>query len=306
MKKIAISIILASLYIGVFGQITDAEKQLRTLAADSIMGWTRGGLININISQTSLTNWSAGGQSSFSINGLLSLNARNKQEKTLWENYLDIGYGTLKQKETGWRKTDDRIDFTSKFGIKATEKLYYAGLLSFKTQMTPGYNYPNDSIKISNLFAPAYVLVAVGIDYVPNPDFTVFFAPLTYKLTLVGDDSLSADGAFGVEPGKKSKQEFGGYLRMLYKKNLMENISLQTKLELFTNYLEDAGAVDISWETLISMKVNNFISATLSTHLLYDQDIKFEEISEDGNEITTYYSKIQFKEVLAVGLLINF
>jgi hypothetical protein len=306
MKKIAIAIILAVIYIGVTGQITDAEKQLRTLSSDSIIGWTRGGVINLNISQTSLTNWSAGGQSSFSFNGLLSLNARNKQEKTLWENYLDVGYGTLKQKETDWRKTDDRIDFTSKFGIKATEKLYYAGLLSFKTQMTPGYNYPNDSIKISGLFAPAYLLVAAGIDYVPNPDFTVFFAPLTYKLTLVGDDSLSADGAFGVEPGKKSRQEFGGYLRMLFKKDLMENISLQTKLELFTNYLEDAGAVDISWETLISMKVNNFISATLSTHLLYDQDIKFEEISEDGNEITTYYSKIQFKEVLAVGLLMNF
>jgi hypothetical protein len=306
MKKIAVTLIFATFYVSAYCQVTDAEKQLKTITADSVIGWTLGGVININTAQTSLTNWSAGGQSSFSINGLVSLFARNKQEKSLWENYLDIGYGTVKQKETGWRKTDDRIDFTSKYGIKAKEKLYYAGLLNFKTQMTPGYNYPNDSVKISDLFAPAYFLAALGIDYVPSPDFTVFCAPITYKLTLVTDAVLAAEGAFGVDPGKNAKHEFGGYVRSLYKVNLMENISLQTKLELFTNYLESFGAIDVSWETLISMKVNKFISATLSTHLLYDQDVKFEEISDDGNEVTTYYSKVQFKEVLAIGLSMNF
>jgi hypothetical protein len=211
----------------------------------------------------------------------------------------------MNQKETGWRKTDDRIDFTSKYGLRAADKLYYAGILSFKTQMTPGYNYPNDSDKISDLFAPAYLLLALGIDYVPSPDFTLYFSPFTYKLTIVADDALAASGAFGVDPGENSKHEFGGYLRTLYKRNLMENVSLQTKLELFTNYLENFGSVDVSWETLIAMKVNKFISATLSTHLLYDEDIAVEKADDDGT-VNVYHSKVQFKEVLAVGFSLNF
>lgn len=305
MKKPLLILIAAVMPVIAYSQVTEAEEKLRALTEDSIIGWKYGGVINLNTSQTSLTNWSAGGQSSFSINGVVSLFARNKKEKSLWENYFDIGYGTLHQKSEGWRKTDDRIDLTSKYGVRAAENLYYAGILNFKTQMTPGYNYPNDSVIISDLFAPAYLLLALGIDYVPNPDLTLYFSPITYKLTIVADDALSAAGAFGVDPGEKFKNELGGYLRAMYKKNLMENVSLQTKLELFTNYLKNFGSIDVSWETLIAMKVNRFISATLSTHLLYDEDVDVEITNDDGS-IRMYNSKVQFKEVLAVGFSFNF
>lgn len=81
MKKIILAFVLMLYMITMVGQVIDAEKQLKTQAEDTIMGWKKGGVININTSQTSLTNWAAGGQSSVSINGLLSLHARNKQEK---------------------------------------------------------------------------------------------------------------------------------------------------------------------------------------------------------------------------------
>jgi len=306
MKKwILTAVMLIAACIICYTQVTDAEKQLKKLTADTVMGWTKGGVININTSQTSLTNWAAGGQSSMSVNGLLSLFAHNKKEKSLWENYLDLGYGTLKQKGSDWWKTDDRIDFTSKYGLKASEKLYYAGLLNFKTQMTDGFNYPNDSVKISGFMTPGYLLTAIGIDYLPNPDFTLFFAPITSKLTFVMDDDLADAGAFGVDPGENIKSEFGGYLRAFFKKDLMENISIQTKLDLFTNYLENFGNIDVSWETLLAMKVNKFISATLSTHLLYDQDITILK-ENDAGSLEEYNSKVQFKEVLAIGLSMKF
>jgi predicted small secreted protein len=306
MKKLILAtVLLITAWITSYTQVTEAEKQLKTISADTVMGWKKGGVININTSQTSLTNWAAGGQSSMSANGLLSLFAHNKKEKSLWENYLDLGYGTLKQKGSDWWKTDDRIDFTSKYGLKASEKLYYAGLLNFKTQMTDGFNYPNDSVKISGFMAPGYLLTAIGLDYIPDPGFTLFFAPITSKLTFVMDDEFAEAGAFGVDPGENIKSEFGGYLRAFLKKDIMENISVQTKLDLFTNYLEDFGNIDVSWETLIAMKVNKFISATLSTHLLYDQDITIIKENDEGN-LQEYNSKVQFKEVLAIGLSMKF
>lgn len=307
MKKMISSVVLLLFVAGAFSQTTEAEKQLKIQKADTITGWKKGGMINISSSQVSLTNWAAGGQSSVSLGGLLSLFANNKLEKSLWENYLDIGFGTMKQgKDAGWRKTDDKIDFTSKFGLNANEKLYYAALVNFKTQMTKGYNYPNDTTKISGFLAPGYLLGAIGLDYRPSENFTAFFAPLTLKMTIVNDDVLADAGAFGIDPGDHVRSEFGGYLRVFLKKDLMENITFQTKLDLFSNYLHNPQNIDVSWESLLSMKVNKFISATLSTHLLYDDDIDIAIDNNDDGIVDKVGPRVQFKEVLAIGLSMKF
>src|SRR5664279_110745 len=199
-----------------FGQITDAEKNLRAPSADTISGWKKGGVFTANLAQTSLTNWSAGGQNSFAVNGLLSTFANYRMNKSVWVNSLDIGYGLLKQGGSGYQKTDDKFDLLSKYGYEAFKSFYYAALLNFKTQMAPGYKYPDVTTKISDFFAPAYLIVALGLDFKPSDHFSAFIAPLTLKLTFVNDKTLSDAGAFGVRPGKRSLTEFGGYIRVIY------------------------------------------------------------------------------------------
>ena len=215
-------IILFSIFSNVvIGQVTEGEKNLRAQSADTTQGWKKGGAMAVNLAQTSLTNWAAGGQKSVAINGILGLFANLKQGKSTWDNILDVGYGLLKQDKDDYRKTDDKVDFLSKYGRQAFSKFYYAALLNFKTQMQPGYNYVDETTKnkISDLFAPAYLLMALGLDYKPNANFSAFFAPLTAKFTFVTDEELSNAGAFGVTPGKTSRGEFGGYLRAAYTKN---------------------------------------------------------------------------------------
>jgi len=137
-----------------YSQVTDAEKTLRTQQADSTQGWKRGGVFALNLAQTSLTNWSAGGQNSFAVNGMLSTFANYKRGKNVWVNSLDLGYGLLKQGGTGYRKTDDKFDFLSKYGYEAFKNFYYAALLNFKTQMASGYKYDDAAstkTKISDL-----------------------------------------------------------------------------------------------------------------------------------------------------------
>ncbi|NTW34030.1 MAG: DUF3078 domain-containing protein, partial [Bacteroidetes bacterium] len=134
----------------IFGQVTDVEKNLRTASSDTIYGWKKGGMVGINFSQASFSNWAAGGQNSISLNGLISVFAKYKQENHTWDNMLDLGYGLLQQGAKGnVIKTDDKIDFSTKYGKSASKNWYYAALLNFKTQMAPGYNYPDDSTKIS-------------------------------------------------------------------------------------------------------------------------------------------------------------
>lgn len=305
MKKIILFLVLTVLS-PAYSQVTEAEKSLKSVEVDTVSGWRTGGVTAINVSQTSLVNWSAGGEGSYAVNGLLSVFANYKNGTTAWDNSLDIGYGFLDQTNSGFKKTDDKIDFLSKYGRKAYKDFYYSGLVNFKTQFTPGYNANKDVI--SNLLAPAYLLGALGMNYQPNKYFNVFLAPFTGKITIVNDDVLSAAGAFGVTPGEKSRSEFGGYTRMIYSRNdfkseILKNLSFTTKLDLFSNFLNEPQNVDVSWETLIAMKVNKYISVSLNTHLLYDADTKWADTNNDG---TPDKAKVQFKEILGVGFSYKF
>lgn len=314
-KSLVLTLFLFLLLSTSYSQVTEAEKKLRTVNTDTIMGWKTAGLFAINLAQTSLTNWSAGGQNSFAINGIFTFLANYKQGKSSWDNSLDLGYGLLRQgKDADLMKTDDKIDILSKYGREAFKNFNYAFLLNFKTQMSPGYKYPDTDNKISDLFAPAYLLLAAGLDYKPDKYFSTFIAPLSAKFTFVTDQVLSDDGAFGVTPGEKSRTEVGGYIRAIYSRGdftgeFLKNVAFITKLDLFSNYTNNPQNIDVSWETLVNLKVNKFISVNFNTHLLYDDDIL---VPVDRNDNGIYESteapgkRAQFKEILGVGFSYKF
>ena len=296
----------------------EAEKKLKVQKTDTIEGWKTGGVFSVNFTQVSLTNWAAGGDNSISLNGLTNLFANYKKGNSTWDNTLDLAYGLMKQGKQGIRKTDDRVDFMSKYGQRAFKNWYYAALINFRTQMAPGYNYPDDSTKISNFLAPAYLLGAIGMDYKPNDNFNVFISPLTMRTTIVNDSKLADAGAFGVEKaeyndlgvkikdGQMFRSEYGGYLRTLLKADVMTNIKLVTKLDLFSNYSENPERIDVNWELLIALKVNEYISATISTNLIYDHDVDI-AVDENGDGVFDAFGpRTQFKEVLGIGLTYKF
>ncbi|UCG28090.1 MAG: DUF3078 domain-containing protein [Bacteroidales bacterium] len=260
--------------------------------ADS-SNWKFGGMGSFTFSQVSLVNWAAGGESSMSGNLFVNLNSGYKKGKSTWDNNLDLGYGLVKQSDQKTRKSDDRIDFSSKYGRIATGKLYYSVLLNFKSQFAAGYLYPKDSV-ISNFMAPGYILLSLGMDYKPNDRFSLYFSPLTEKMTIVNDKILA--DSYGVEAGKTVRSELGGFLKIMYKKDIMKNVNLLTKLDLFSNYGEDPQNIDAGWEVIITMKINKYLTANFNTHLIYDDDIQIDD--GEGN----LAPRVQFKEVFGVGL----
>ncbi len=303
MKKITILtlLILTGLYLS--AQVTEKENDLKKVSTDTINGWKKGGMITFTFGQSSFTNWASGGINNISVNGLAGLFANYKKDNLTWGNNLDIGYG-LQVLGTGdaknTQKTDDRFDFSSKLGLKAADKLYYAALMNFKTQFTNGYAYPNDSVAISGFMAPGYLLFAAGIDYRPTGALSVFIAPLTSKNTFVNNQDLADAGAYGVDPGKNVRSEFGGYLKAVYTKDIMKNVNLNTKLGLFSNYLHNPQNIDVDWEVLLGMKINKYITANISTQLLYDDDIMV-PLENGGTG-----KRVQFKEILGIGFSMKF
>jgi hypothetical protein len=298
----------------------DATKAIRESApfsaADSTgKEWTKGGVLTLNLTQVSLTNWVAGGNNS--IGGITMFNgfANRHKGKIVWDNSLILAFGGQMQSPQGVSpadgalvKTDDRIELNSKWGRELKKPWFLSALGQFKTQFTEGFDA--GGTRISNLFAPAYLILAVGLDYRPNDNFSVFISPAAMKLTMVNDKKLFnglADDArvFGVKNGSTTETELGGYLRFQYQKDLAKNFSFLTRGDLYSNYLRNPQNIDISWETLWTLKVNSWFGATLNSLLLYDHDIDVPKVKEVVNGVpvpATPGPGTQFKQTLGIGL----
>ena len=210
--------------------------------------------------------------------------------KVDWQNSLDLAYSMVQTGSDKLKKSDDKIDLTSKYSRKFSDHWLYGLLFNFKSQFADGFNYPYDSTLVSKFFSPAYVTLAAGITYKPVDYFEIFISPATGKWTFVNDKQLSDEGAYGVDPGKTVRTEFGAYINMKFKKDIMENVNFMSKLELFNNYTDknknNTSKVDVNWENILTLKVNRFITASVTTQLIYDADV---------------IERTQFKETIGVG-----
>ena len=270
---------------------------------DTVKHWKAGGNTAFNFSQVSLSNWAAGGKNSVSGTFLFNAFLNYKKNKSAWENTLDLGYGLTQQGEENLVKTEDRIQIVSKYGYQASKSWFYTVLADFKTQMDLGYkDPPENTIMTSKFMSPAYLLLSLGMDYKPNDNFSLYLSPVTSKMTIVNDEELSSQGAYGVDPGDNLRSEFGASLKSILKKeNIIENVNFKTRLDLFSNLTDHPERIDVEWETQFNFKVNSFLSANLGTTLLYDHDINY--VDADGVE---QGPRVQFKQLFGFGINYNF
>ncbi|MEE4176668.1 MAG: DUF3078 domain-containing protein [Bacteroides sp.] len=274
--------------------------------------WALNGFFSQQLNQVSFTNWAAGGENSFASTSIAVLTANYSKEKTTWENKLDLAYGLIKTQDTPTRKNEDKIDLLSKYGHKVSPKIAATALLNFRSQFTAGYNYPDDEEVVSNFLAPGYLLASLGFDYKPVDYLSIFFSPATGKFTFVNDETLSAIGAYGVEPGKTFRPEFGAMASFTFAKDIFENVNLASKLDLFNNYTDsnkpNRKNTDVNWQTNLNMKVNKFITASMGFNLIYDHDIPvpiFDTVGGEEVQVGTG-PRTQFKQIFGIGLSYNF
>jgi hypothetical protein len=268
------------------------------------MTWKTGGLYNLTFNQAALSNWSAGGdKSALSLSTLLNVYAFYLDGRRSWDNNLTLAYGMTNTTSLGSRKTDDRIDLVSKYGYDVGKKWYLSGLVNFRSQFAKGYNYPDANTKVltSDFLAPAYLLLSLGMDYKPNDHFSLFLSPITARELIVKNDSLAAQGAFGVDSGKTSRFELGAYVSINFTTNLSKTASYGTKLDLFSNYLHNPQDISLYMTNILNVKVASVVSMNLSLTLIYDNDIK--SVKDNGS-----YGgpALQFQEILGIGLAYKF
>lgn len=291
--------------------------------------WKKGGQGMLTFSQVGLFNWTAGGQSNMTLIGNVNLFANYAKGNMTWDNTLDLAYGFIKndfihRPENPVTKAEDKIDLNSKWGTKAwSDKFFYSVLMNFRTQFTPGYSVPGDSVYVSKFLAPGYLTLAAGIEFKPNDKLYLFLSPVAGKFTFVTDDSLATAGAFGVNQfdengnrrpgaGEHLRAELGATFRIKYKADIMKNVGLDTQLDLFSNYIDRPQNIDVRWTTSIVAKINKFLSCNISTDLIYDHDVAIAKVNSDGTpRLNTDGTPVvgpgvQFKEVFGLGISYKF
>ena len=291
MKKI---IVLSLFFVGLFS--AHAQDDVTPTPADTVKAWKSKGNFSLLLNQSSFSNWQAGGENNISGTAGINYDLNYKKDNWSWDNKLIASYGLVKTQNSPFeKKTDDRFEFNSLLGRKASGDWSYSFFLNLKTQMGKGYIYGKDSldreIRTANtsFLSPGYLTFGPGMLYQKGENLKINIAPATSKITIVDSQYTTdqvvydADGIptvvpyvdgtyFGVDRGKSTRYELGFHTSVYYKLAIMTNVTFENILTLYSNYLEDPQNVDLDYQLNVVMKINRFLSTVISFQTIYDDN----------------------------------
>lgn len=273
--------------------------------------WVFGGTSLITFGQDYVHNWNAGGTPAINLKGMGNVFLKYSKNKIFWENILDVTYGVQRNFETKrTTKTDDKFEFNTNLGYLIGRNWNCGALMKYQTQMTQGYK--NDTVLTSNFMTPGYLITSVGIEY-KRKMWSLFISPLTNKTTFKTDNRFYDVNSFSVDSGKKVYAGLGAFLKAVYKYDIHPKVHLDTKLELFSDYLDQPENIDVNFEMRWNFMITEWLMATLYIAVLYDYDIRFTvyendgvtpKIGHDGKAMTTDH--VQFKENFGLSFTYKF
>lgn len=302
MKKLLLSILLLSIAFVSYSQ--DEE----TTTEEKKEGWKKTGSISFLLNQTAFNaEWTGGGTSNIAGNINLVYDANYKKGRLSWDNRFMGDYGLTQIKgEEFERKTNDRLEINSIVGYQLKEgSLWsYSFFANFRTQFDKGYDYNDDAnpvtrVETTRFMSPGYLQFGPGMLWKKSDNLKVNIAPATSRFifvdkrfTDVGNDpvaiaAFNENPYFGVEANETMRFEFGASVSAYAKFQLMENISMENLLNLYSNYLDKPQNIDIDYTMNLVMKVNNFLSANVVFQAIYDD-----------NAVKGF----QIREVLGIGV----
>lgn len=260
--------------------------------------WTKFGL---NANQASFSdNWNAGGVNSMSLMGLFWHKADYTKDRFNFVSELDLKYGKVQNKDQLAKKNNDRIFWDNKLSYRFTDKwaLYFS--LTMESQFDVGYKYGRDSDgnemivdTVSAFMAPGYFTESFGLEYKPDKSFSLRLGTGTARQTIILDNRIAqpegGQTVYGVEPGKKVRNDLAFQITANLDRDLSKNLNLKARYNLFADY-KDLSDPDNRLDMTLTAKITRVVNVTASGILVYDSD-------QSG--------KVQYNQGLALGVLFS-
>lgn len=277
---------------------------------DSGVTWKYGLVSGITINQSAVENWSAGGQNAFSLNASAGLFADFAKKRHSWRSLMDGSYGLTRIENQALRKSQDYLEINTKYGYEFKPNWVFTVFAEGITQFAPGFNYaadPDGTVPVSRCMAPGFFNQGLGITYDwKSAGLSARLAPITARQIVVLRSDID-ETAYGVDSGKTVKSEFGGSLRVNFLKQITEKknfgLSLESRMFMFFNYLQDQGTPFVNWRTKADLKFFKVLTVSFLFHLLYDPALRFpDKIDSATGEVATTKRAVQWLQTLGVGL----
>lgn len=271
----------------VFVTVSTINAQEKDASNIPVNGWSKNGTIQLLLNQSAFNKeWTGGGTSSIAGNLTLNYDFNYRMNDFTWDNRLLANYGLTKLKNDEFaRKTSDRVEFNSIAGKQIQEtKWYYSYFLNFRSQLTKGYEFREDAetgetirTETTHFLSPGYLQTGPGLLWKYNEYLSVNVAPATARLIFVDDKFTSVanyvDGDyFGVDEDKTTRFEFGASVGVYAKMFLLENVTAEHSLNLYSNYLDKPGNIDIDYLLNLEMSINKYLSANVIFQAIYDDN----------------------------------
>jgi len=257
--------------------------------------WTKGGNASLMFSQAAFNHdWTGGGTNNVAASLAVSYAFNYKKDKWAWDNNVFVDYGITKLEGDDYsRKTTDRFEVNSVLGYQLNNpQWYYSFFLNFKTQMTDGYKYESTGRTLINqMLSPGYLQFGPGMLWKKSDNLKVNLAPATSKITTAKSRWTETGPFYGVEQGKNIRYELGFYLNGYAKFTVMDNVSFENILSLYSNYLDKPQNVDLDYTANIVMTINKYLSANFTFQAIYDDNAA---------------KAFQIREVLGLGVNYKF
>lgn len=253
-------------------------------------GWKNIITGNLNLSQSSFSNWTQGGENNWSWQLDLNGKFEDKQEMFDWVTTAKISYGRTKVSDQKSKKSADEIRLESVFTFKAGTYVNPYFAMTGETQLTKGFDFSSSpKVEISKFLDPGYFSESAGFGYEPFKDFKTRLGA-ALKQTVASEFATRFSDDPETAKLEKVRSEIGAESVTDISSKLSENILFTTRLELFSN-LESFEEIDVRWDNIFSAKVSKYIGVSFNFKLLYDRDISIRR---------------QIKQVLGVGVTYAF
>lgn len=283
--KSVVLVLLLSIFLGtyVFAQEKPEEQPK--------YGWQKEMVGGINLTQTSLSNWTQGGENSFAWQLNFNFKFINSQEKFNWANSGKLIYGSTKISDQESRKSIDEIKLESVLTYKFGKQINPYVACIAETQFGPGYNYGTQpKTQISSFMDPGYFRESIGVGYQPN-DIVKSRLGIALKQTITSDYPIPyADDPDTVDKIEKTKNEFGVESVTDISWKISKNSLFISKLELFYAF-EVLDETDVNWDNVFTIMISKYINININFMLFYDKDIS---------------KKRQIKQAIAFGFTYSF
>ena len=256
-------------------------------------GWKLNGTFILNLNQGTLSNWAAGGEENvLGMNSIFNYAIHFRHNKHTWDNYFDLALGFQNATTFGkFRKIDDRIDVTTKYGYRVNQHWYLGLLTNFNSQALAGYDYSVESNqKVSSFLTPGKIILSPGLDYKTADCFSLFISPVTVRWNLKHDPDFFNRTKFGVDSARKVNTEFGAFVTAKFSTSFTKWATYTSRIDLFSNYKRNPENIDVLMNNLLTMRFTKIFSTNLCLDLIYDDDVK---------------KRLQIKEVLGIGVTLK-